>query len=121
MRAHIRDPPKMRKHRGRPPVFLATQTPVETCKLMIRIKPIAPQRDNNPPAQSSALGMDRVRRSPERAKEFLLRKQWRSDSFALTGRGLHTPTLPKAMSWPVSLLAFQAVYQVHADNHFCEN
>ncbi len=38
-------------------------------------------------------------------------------SFAPTGRGC-APSIPMAMPWAISLLAFQAAYRVHADNHY---
>ena len=71
---------------------------------------IAPRRGNEPLAQGNALCKERRNNRPERAKALLSDK-----AFALWAYVVYS--IPRALPWAVSLLAFQAAYRVHADNH----
>ena len=84
-------------------------------EIIIRNHPIAPRRGNEPPAQGNALGKERRNNRPERAKALLSDK-----AFALSGAYV-VCSIPRALPWAVSSLAFQAAYRVHADNHFKRN
>jgi len=80
--------------------------------MIIRNRPITPRRGKELSAQGIALGMwvqKKIR--PERAKEFLL-----STLLPLQGDSCVLP-IPRALPWAIVLLAFQAAYQVFADNH----
>ena len=94
--------------------------------MIIRNHPIAPRRGNESPAQGNTLGKGIRNNRPERAKALLSDK-----AFALWAYVVYS--IPRALPWAVSLLAFlapilyasdqgraQAAYRVHADNHIIE-